>query len=154
MRFDRLALDLSLAYLLGKGRATNYPNGHMGFVNLENRNNTPDVQLIFASGPLTAYPWFPGIRKSFQNTFGCRAVVLHPKSSGYLELASNNPNHAPKIHQNFFSNPYDMNILVQGLRLVRKLLSGKEMDVHRGEELAPGDEKETDQALSSYIRNT
>jgi len=97
MRFDRLLIDLPRAYFFGAGPAAHYFIGYMGFIKSEPTIETPDLQFIFSAGPPDAHPWFPGIRKPFANAFGCRAIVLHPKSTGSVELASRDPFELPLI---------------------------------------------------------
>ena len=154
MRWDRLAIDVPRAYLFGAGPATTFPQGHMGFIRLDPANEVPDIQLLFAAGPMSAHPWFPGIRKCFENTFSCRAVVLHPASRGRLELASADPLQAVRIRPNFLSEPEDMDVLITGLEIVRRIVTRPEFDPHRGEELSPGRNVTDRDALAAYIRQT
>mgnify|MGYP000530671227 CR=1 FL=1 len=74
MRYDRLAIDMPLAYLFGKGPATQYPVGPHGYMKLDADAEAPDIQVLFGAGPMDAHPWFPGIRKAFNNAFSARAM--------------------------------------------------------------------------------
>ena len=154
MRFDRLAINMVRAYLFGTGPATDFPQGDMGFIRLDPANEVPDIQLLFAAGPMMAHPWFPLIKKCFQNTFSCRAVVLHPKSRGHLSLASDDPYQAIRIHQNFFSAPQDMEILLEGLEIVRNIMNQPALNPHRGKELTPGLGISSREGLQTYVRQS
>lgn len=154
MRLDRLAVNIPRAYLFGTGPSARYPVGYMAFIKSDPAQKIPDLQFLFMAGSMSAHPWFPGIRKPFRNTFGCRAAVLHPKSRGYLQLASNDPNDRIKIFQNFFSDEDDLVLLRNGVRLIRKCLSQPQLDTFRGEETLPGAEIETDEQIDAYIRRT
>ena len=152
MRYDRIAVDMIRAYFFGTGPATDFPQGDMGFLRLDPDNEVPDIQLLFSAGPMLAHPWFPGLIKQFANTFACRAVVLHPESRGHLRLASNDPRQAIKIHQNFFSSPRDMEVLLKGLEIVRNVMTQAPLDTHRGKELSPGITVTSREGLESHIR--
>ncbi len=154
MRLDRLAVNIPRAYLFGKGPASRYPIGYMGFLKTEPSLPVPDLQLLFIGGSTAAQAWFPGFRKPFVNVFGCRAAVLHPKSRGYLKLASANPRDKIKVHQNFFAEKDDLVLLRQGVRMVREFLTQSNLDPFRGEEVAPGADVTDDEGIDAYIRKT
>ena len=154
MRMDRLAMDIPRAYLFGTGPASQYPMGYVGFLKSEPAEPIPDLQFLFAAGPTEAYPWFPGIRKPFANVFACRAVVIHPKSRGHLELASSDPHKKMRIHQNFFADEEDLILLRKGVRMVREFLSQPALAPYRGPELSPGAEVTDDAEIDAHIRRT
>ena len=78
--------------------------------------------------------------------------MLHPESRGHLRLASNDPRQAIKIHQNFFSSPRDMEVLLKGLEIVRNVMTQAPLDTHRGKELSPGITVTSREGLESHIR--
>ncbi|MBN06463.1 MAG: dehydrogenase [Rhodospirillaceae bacterium] len=154
MRLDRLAVNMVRAYLFGTGPATDFPQGDMGFIRLTRSSEVPDIQLLFAAGPMLAHPWFPGVKKCFPNTFSCRAAVLHPDSRGHLALASDDPYQAIRIHQNFFSAPRDMEVLLEGLDIVRSVMTQPALDPHRGKEITPGADVTSREGLEAHIRES
>lgn len=154
MRMDRLTIDIPRAYFFGKGPAAQYPMGYVAFLKSEPSQPIPNLQFLFAAGPTEAYPWFPGIRKPFANAFGCRAVVIHPKSRGRLELVSADPKDNLRIHQNFFAEEDDLILLRQGVRMVREFLMQPSLASFRGPELAPGEDVKDDNGIDAYIRRS
>ena len=154
MRLDQLAINIPMAYLFGKGPATQFPVGPMGFLRLDSDQDVPSIQLLFGAGPLQAYPWFPLLRPPFLDAFGCRAILLHPKSSGVVELASAKPNDPMRIRQNFFSDERDLKALRDGLPLVREILNQPALAEFRGKEVVPGVGVTDDAGLDAHIRNT
>ena len=50
-------------------------------------------------------------------------ILLRPKSRGYIELKSSNPEEPPKIEPNYLSQPHDLKVLVAGENVTRDLLS-------------------------------
>ncbi|MGI9379975.1 MAG: GMC family oxidoreductase, partial [Methyloligellaceae bacterium] len=106
------------------------------------------------AGTMAAHPWFPGIRKPFANSFGCRAVLLHPKSRGHITVQSPDPEMAPRIRQNFFAEPDDMDSLRAGLKRVRQILNQPHLGDIKGKEIAPGADVDGDGDLDAYIRDS
>jgi choline dehydrogenase-like flavoprotein len=154
MRLDRLAIDIPMAYLFGKGPATQYPVGPMGFLRLDSEQDVPGIQILFGAGPLQAYPWFPLLRPAFPDVFGCRAILLHPGSRGHLALGSANPHDSMRIRQHFFSDPRDLKTLRDGVRLVREILNQPALAEFRGDETAPGRDVTDDEDLDKHITKT
>lgn len=154
MRLDRLAIEIPMAYFFGKGSATQYPLGPMGFLSLDSKQDVPSIQLLFGAGPLHAYPWIPLLRPHFPDAFGCRAVLLHPKSRGVLELASADPHQPMRIRQNFFSDERDLKALTESLKLAREILNKPQLSRFRGKELAPGETVTDDPGMDNHIKNT
>jgi 4-pyridoxate dehydrogenase len=154
MRADRVAVDVPRAYLFGQGPATRYPIGSMAFVKSEPGLEVPDVQLMFAAGPLEAHPWFPLVKNPFVDAFGCRVVALHPKSRGRLELKSADPRARMRIHQNFLAQADDLATLRKGMRIARDILSRPALAPFRGGEVAPGPDVTDDAGLDAFSRKT
>ncbi|MAF48785.1 MAG: GMC family oxidoreductase N-terminal domain-containing protein [Rhodospirillales bacterium] len=154
MRLDRLAVDIPMAYLFGKGPATQYPAGPQGYLKLAPDSRTSDIQILLGAGPMSAHPWFPLIRKPFAAAFGARAVLLHPKSQGHLALASDDPRTPVKLHSKFLTEPDDIATLRAGFKRLRDIFARPELEPYRGEELQPGAEIESDADLDAYIRST
>jgi 4-pyridoxate dehydrogenase len=154
MRADRAAINLARAYLFGTGPMSLFPNRYAAFIKSEAGLEIPDIQLLFGIATLNIGPWFPGWRAPYQDAFGCRAAVLHPKSRGRVELASADPKQPMRIRQNFFSHPDDMKTLKRGLRLVRDMIERTPFDTFRALEIAPGKDAVSDEALEAYIKKT
>ena len=154
MRLDRLAIDLPLAYLFGKGAATQYPAGPQGYLRFEDDAEVPDIQILFGAGPMNAHPWFPLFKKPFANAFSARAVLLHPNSRGEVQLVSNNPRDKMRLIANFLTEPEDLETLRRGFKRVRDLLNHPELEQFRGVEILPGADVDDDTALEAHIRGT
>jgi len=48
-------------------------------------------------------------------------MLLRPKSKGWIRLRNSNPYEKPIIHANYFSHPNDLEVLVEGLKIVLAL---------------------------------
>ncbi|XP_011496553.1 PREDICTED: glucose dehydrogenase [FAD, quinone]-like [Ceratosolen solmsi marchali] len=85
--------------------------------------NHPDIQIFFG-GYQAACATTGQVGAALDN--GKRSISisptnLHPRSRGTLRLASNNPFVHPIIQQNYLTNPLDIAILVQGIRVALSL---------------------------------
>lgn len=152
LRADRAAFNAARAYLFGTGPMAGFPNRYAAFVKSDPGETIPDLQLLFNAGTFGAHLWFPGWKAPYQDAFGCRAAVLHPKSRGHVELASANPKAKMRIHQNFFSHPDDIALLKKGLRMMRDMMERPAFDSFRGSALSPGGWD--DASLETHIKKT
>nr|GFD51533.1 hypothetical protein [Tanacetum cinerariifolium] len=57
------------------------------------------------------------------------------------------------IDFNFLSDPEDAKVLVEGLKLARRVLASAEFDSIRGEEMLPGKAVQTDEQWLAYVRD-
>jgi choline dehydrogenase/4-pyridoxate dehydrogenase len=153
MRLDRLARDMSKTYFFGTGLTNNLPGGVMAFLRSDGAA-LPDIQLLFAAGPMNASPYLPPFKPAYQDSFGCRAVVLRPESRGRLELASADPRRAPCIRQNFLATDKDWATLRTGLRMVREIAALAPLRPFIAGEIAPGPARQSDAEIDAHIRAT
>lgn len=99
-------------------------------------NGYPDLELLFLGGSINTDPILKknfGIRDDVFNemfaplgqdrdTFMVFPMVLRPKSRGRVKLRSKNPLEYPVIMPNYFSDPYDVEISIRGIRQMIDLL--------------------------------
>ena len=154
MRFDRLGIDMARAYLFGSGPATDLPGAFMAFLKSRPELEIPDIQFLFRIVPGATWPWFPGIKRGWQDGFACRPVLLRPESRGTIRLASSDPQSAVKIHQNFLATENDKRTLRDGFRMAREIAMRPQLDRFRGAETSPGKDVETDDEIDAHIRAT
>lgn len=154
MRWDRLVLSMARAYLVGSGPATVVPGGLHAFVRSDAGAPVPDIEFLFRGAPAKVVPWFPGWRTAYDDGYGIRAAILHPKSRGELRLRSADPFEPIRIFYNFLSHPDDLPALRRGFKLARALGNQAALDGFRGEELTPGPAIADDDTIDSWIRRT
>lgn len=75
--------------------------------------------------------------------------VLRPGSIGELRVKARGE---IEIDYNFLADPQDARVLVEGIRLARRILAGAAFDGLRGQEMLPGAEVQSDEQLLAYIR--
>jgi 4-pyridoxate dehydrogenase len=152
MRADRILVELARAYWRGKGIAADWPGGVMAFLKTMPDLPLPDIQLLFSAAPMTAHAYFPPFVPPYADSFGCRAVLLHPQSRGRIELASADPRVAVRIRQNFLAAEKDWATLRAGVRLVRTIAQQPSLTSFTTGEISPG--PDTDAAIDAHIRAT
>jgi choline dehydrogenase/4-pyridoxate dehydrogenase len=154
MRADRIAVQLGRAYLRGEGIAADWPGGVMAFLKSSPEVILPDVQLLFAAAPMTAHPYFSPFVRPYADSFGCRAVLLHPESRGRIELASQDPRVPVRIRQKFLAAEKDWATLRAGVRLVREIGRQPPLASFTTGEIMPGPDYLSDAAIDAHIRAT
>jgi choline dehydrogenase len=137
------------AFHLGKMRASLVESG--GFLKTDPTLPRPNIQLMFE--PVLFDFATQDLRTMRQHGFSCHIGALMPKSRGTVGLASANPSVAPVIDFKLLSHPHDLKTLIDGVRLVRKIFAAPAFDKYRKEELYPGADKESDEALGQAIRD-
>ena len=152
MRFDRMAIGMVLAYLLGKGPATVVPGGLHAFIKTRPDLPVPDIEFMFRGTALGAHLWFPGIKKPYLDGFGIRPTLLHPKSRGRVLLRSSDPKDRPRIFLNLLSDPADLPVLREGVHRAREVAMQEPLRPYRGQEKIPGIATETDAQIDEWIR--
>lgn len=89
------------------------------FVNVDDRNDLhPNVELLFTPGHL--YLTNNSI-KAQVGTYSISPALLRPRSRGKILLRSRNPFDYPKIHANYLENRNDIQVLIKGIRLAKKI---------------------------------
>ncbi len=123
---------------------TNYVEAG-GFAKTPLSQNLPDVQFHFVPG----YRSHRGRLFEWGHGYAVHTCVLRPKSIGELRL---NARRELELDYNFLADMEDAKVLIEGIRLARKMLADEAFEPYRGKEMLPGKEVQTDEELLAYIR--
>jgi choline dehydrogenase len=108
----------------------------------------PDLELPFAA-VLYEREWeTPPTEHGF--TIG--AVALQPRSRGTVTLASCDPLAPPLIDPRLVSDPADLEVLVHGVRLARRIAAAPALREWNGGELTPGTAATSEDDLRDFVR--
>jgi choline dehydrogenase-like flavoprotein len=121
-----------------------------GFVRTRPELERPDLQLVF----MPAHRNANGRPIPQGHGFGVIAIGVRPKSSGSVKLASADPRAKPVIDANYLAEPEDLQTLLHGLGLARKILAQPAFEPLKSVEILPGPAVQEAAALEQYIRNT
>ncbi|KAF5269577.1 hypothetical protein FQR65_LT05915 [Abscondita terminalis] len=62
-----------------------------------------------------------------ENVVSILPIVLHPKSRGTVRLNVNDPFGQPIINPKYLTDPYDVDVLIKGIELIKKIISTSPM---------------------------
>ncbi len=140
-----------LRYLLTRKGLLTIGAGYAGaFLRTRPELATPDVQfhfLIFSADAAGAalHP-FPGFMTS--------VCQLRPDSRGFVRIKSADPLVPPAIQPRYLSARTDCDCVVDGLKLLRRVMTQPVMRKYIAEERAPGEACTSDADLLAYARDT
>ena len=103
-----------------------------GFLKSDPTLPAPDLQLHFCIGIVDNHgrTW----RHLFHG-YSLHVCALRPKSRGRVRLASSDPMAPPSIDPRYLSAPEDMEVLIKGFKLARRILDTSAFAPYRGREL-------------------
>lgn len=78
------------------------------------------------------------------------SAYLHPRSRGTVKLKSGDPFEAPLIDPNYWADPHDREMSIEGIRIARELLSQPALRPYVMAERLPGPDLTTDEDLFEY----
>ncbi len=120
-----------------------------GFFRTSEQAATPDVQVHFIifSGETSgaALHPFPG--------FIASVCQLRPESRGFVRIKSADPAQAPAIQPHYLSSAFDRDVVVAGLKLLRRIMGQPAMRRYIAEERKPGPQVTSDADLLAFARS-
>jgi choline dehydrogenase-like flavoprotein len=78
------------------------------------------------------------------------SAYLHPRSRGTVRLASSDPSAAPLIDPNYWSDPHDRKMSIEGLKIAREIMQQAALKPYVLAERLPGPKVMTDAELFEY----
>jgi len=88
-----------------------------------------------------------------QHGFTIASILLYPESRGQITLRSPDPMVDPVIDPRYLTAEKDREMVVEGLKLARKIGRASPFDDYRGAEIAPGEEVQTAAEIAAYNRS-
>ena len=114
----------------------------------EPTQSRPDLQFPF----WTMLPNANMFPIPFGHGYAVSVVNNCPVSRGEVRLASADPRAAPIIDPNIFSNPADIEPIVRGVHIARRILSAEPFREFDAVELAPGPDVQSDDEIRAWLR--
>jgi len=146
---------LGLKYLFTrKGALAMSVNQAGGFFRGNDDQSHPNLQLYF--NPLSYQ--IPKNNKASLKPEPYSGFLLcfnpcRPTSRGHIEIASSNPRDAALIDPNYLSTQKDIDEVIQGSRLMRKIMSAPALKDITVDEVLPGPVVESDEQMLEYFRH-
>lgn len=111
----------------------------------------PDIQLHML--PVTV-KWKDGSRtaeKASGHGFTILACAIRPESRGEVRLRPGDPDSFPVIDPNYLAESQDMDVSIQGIKLIREVLAAPAFKQYVGTETMPGPSVVSDEDIRDYI---
>lgn len=102
-----------------------------GFLRTDPALPAPDIQMGLIAAVLDDH----GRKLHLGHGFSSHVILLRPKSRGRVALRSPDPRSAPLIDPGFLSHPDDVETMVRGFKIVRKLNDAPALKALRSAEL-------------------
>ena len=112
-------------------------------------NGRPDVQ--FNVMPLSVDR--PGAPLHSYSGFTASVWQCHPKSRGNVRIKSIDPFEQPHIYPNYFGEQADRKVIVEGVKILRKIYSQPSYRDLWDTEVIPGEDVQTDEQIWDYVRH-
>jgi choline dehydrogenase-like flavoprotein len=136
--------------LLRKGFLTVGAGYAGGFFRTDPAAATPDVQVHFilfsadsVGKQLHSYPGFIA-----------SVCQLRPESRGTVSIKSPDPRQPPAIQPRYLTAPADRDVVVKGMRLLRRIMTRPALERYVAAEQAPGPQRTSDADLLAFARET
>jgi choline dehydrogenase-like flavoprotein len=140
-----------LQYLLfkkGPVASTLFETG--GFWHADKSEVEPDIQFHLGSGSGIE----AGVARLTNAGVTLNTAYLRPRSRGTVRLRSADPADHPLIDPNYWSDPHDRALSIEGLRIGREIMRQKALEPFIMAERMPGPDVRTDAELAEYTFRT
>ncbi|KAB2700745.1 alanine-phosphoribitol ligase [Ochrobactrum sp. Kaboul] len=140
-------LGAGLQYILlrsGPVASSLFETGGFWYADPEARS--PDIQFHLGLGSGIE----AGVEKLKNAGVTLNSAYLHPRSRGIVRLASSDPAAAPLIDPNYWSDPHDLKMSLEGLKIAREILQQEALKPFVMAERLPGPKVMTDDDLFDY----
>ena len=136
-------------YLLrGRGPLTSNVGEAGGFVRVDPELEAPDLQFHF--GP--AYFINHGFVEPGGAGFSIGPTLVQPYSRGRITLRGPSHRAHPHIEPNYLEDERDMHVLVEGLKLARRIAHTRALAPYQGGETLPGADARSDEDWRDHVR--
>lgn len=120
------------------------------FTRADKAATRPDIQFHFG----TISSEVPGGPVHPFSGFTSSVCQLRPRSRGTVEIASSDPTVPAKMQPNYLDDEYDRYIMVEGVKVARKVASAPSLAAFIDREMVPGPAAASDAQLLEYIRKS
>jgi choline dehydrogenase len=146
-----LAREVIKYYTQRRGILTFTAGIAYGFIKTRPELEEPDVQFHFAHAS-----YGNAQKRDLETEPGMTLTVYQcrPESKGSIHAKSADPLAHPAIRPNYLADPYDQRVLVDGMKIGRRIIDNRVLDKYRAYEMNPGAKIETDGELLQWARET
>lgn len=117
-----------------------------GFWYADPEARSPDIQFHLGLGSGIE----AGVEKLKNAGVTLNSAYLHPRSRGTVRLSSADPSAAPLIDPNYWDDPHDRKMSLEGLKIAREIMQQAALKPYVLAERLPGPKVVTDEQLFEY----
>ena len=145
----RLGVEVAKYFALGTGILTLQPTLVHCFWKSDDAFEAPDLQMTF-----TPASYRRGVQSTLEDEPGATIAVWQhrPESRGYVRARSADPLEKPVIQPNYLADEMDRRVIVNGIRLARRLMRTVPLAPYFVREALPGDDVRTDGEILDFAR--
>jgi len=121
-----------------------------GYLKTAEDVDVPDIQIHYIPTMLADHGL--NVDLLMQHGFTAEINVCRPKSLGRVTLRNAKPTSDPLISLNLLDDPYDVDVLVKGVKKIREICNMPAYNKHKGEEIFPGKDSKTDEEIAQAVR--
>jgi choline dehydrogenase len=140
---------IGLQYLLRRTGPLSIAAGYAAaFVRTRPELKRPDAQIYFINFSSARRG---GVLHTFSG-FTCSVSQLQVESRGSVAIRSNDARQAPAIRYNYLATENDRRVMVDGLKIVRRIVNAKPLADYAGGEELPGPKVQSDDEWLAFVR--
>ena len=145
----RLGVEVAKYFALGTGILTLQPTLVHCFWKSDEALDSADLQMTF-----TPASYRQGVQSALEDEPGATVAVWQhrPESRGHVRAKSADPLEKPAIQPNYLADGMDRRVIVDGIRLARRLMRTEPLAPYFAHEALPGDEVRTDAEILDFAR--
>jgi len=117
-----------------------------GFWYADPQARSPDIQFHLGLGSGIE----AGVERLKNAGVTLNSAYLHPRSRGTVRLSSSDPAASPLIDPNYWSDPHDRTMSLEGLKIAREIMQQAALKPYVMAERLPGPKVMTDEQLFDY----
>ncbi|MGO8120567.1 GMC family oxidoreductase [Rhizobium ruizarguesonis] len=117
-----------------------------GFWYADPEARSPDIQFHLGLGSGIE----AGVERLKNAGVTLNSAYLHPRSRGTVRLSSSDPAASPLIDPNYWSDPHDRTMSLEGLKIAREIMQQAALKPYVMAERLPGPKVMTDEQLFDY----
>ena len=136
-----------LATRTGLGATNHFES--CAFIRSKAGQKWPDIQYHF----LPAAMRYDGTAAFNGHGFQVHVGPNKPKSRGHVHIRSADPHDAPAILFNYLQHQDDVEDWRRCIRLTREIIAQPAMDAYRGDEIQPGVDVTSDDAIDAWVKD-
>jgi choline dehydrogenase-like flavoprotein len=111
-------------------------------------NGIGQIETIMVNGYMG-----PGAKVPNNTYVSLLAALQHPISRGAIHITSSSPFKLPAADPHYFEKSWDLEVMLVGLKAVRKLGNTPQFQQYIAAEILPGPSVNTDDELKNFIKN-